>query len=91
MTTASLSVGPRVRRITLNAAGHTLSALLSAPDTPPRATVVALHGAGMSAGYFDGGAQPDAGHNISLGRTARAYHLRALAFFEECLPERDGP
>ena len=35
--------------------------------------------------------QPDAGHNISLGRTARAYHLRALAFFEECLPERDGP
>ncbi|MFF0299755.1 alpha/beta hydrolase [Streptomyces sp. NPDC004562] len=61
MTTASLSVGPRVRRITLNAAGHTLSALLSAPpDTPPRATVVALHGAGMSAGYFDGGAQPDA-------------------------------
>ncbi|MFE5920907.1 alpha/beta hydrolase [Streptomyces sp. NPDC056468] len=57
----SLSVGPRVRRITLDAAGHTLSALLSAPQsTPPRATVVALHGAGMSAGYFDGGAQPDA-------------------------------
>ncbi|MFJ8944366.1 alpha/beta hydrolase [Streptomyces sp. NPDC102395] len=61
MTTAPSTVGPRVRRITLNAAGHTLSALLSAPqDTPPRATVVALHGAGMSAGYFDGGAQPDA-------------------------------
>ncbi|MEU9453946.1 alpha/beta fold hydrolase [Streptomyces sp. NPDC048277] len=60
MGTASLSVGPRVRRITLDAAGHTLSALLSAPEGPPRATVVALHGAGMSAGYFDGGAQPDA-------------------------------
>ncbi|WP_327698575.1 alpha/beta hydrolase family protein [Streptomyces sp. NBC_00459] len=61
MTTASLSVGPRVRRITLDAAGHTLSALLSTPeDMPPRATVVALHGAGMSAEYFDGGAQPDA-------------------------------
>lgn len=29
--------------------------------------------------------QPDAGHNISLGRAARCYHLRALAFFEECL------
>lgn len=29
--------------------------------------------------------QPDAGHNISLGRAARSYHLRALAFFEECL------
>ena len=29
--------------------------------------------------------QPGAGHNISLGRAARCYHLRALAFFEECL------
>lgn len=29
--------------------------------------------------------QPGAGHNISLGRAARSYHLRALAFFEECL------
>ncbi|MEV0257293.1 alpha/beta fold hydrolase [Streptomyces sp. NPDC050732] len=30
--------------------------------------------------------QPQAGHNISLGWAARAYHLRALAFLEECLP-----
>ncbi|WP_409239854.1 alpha/beta hydrolase [Streptomyces sp. PA5.6] len=30
--------------------------------------------------------QPGAGHNISLGWAARAYHLRALAFLEECLP-----
>ncbi|MBL7253392.1 alpha/beta hydrolase [Paractinoplanes lichenicola] len=29
--------------------------------------------------------QPGAGHNISLGRAARTYHLRAFAFFEECL------
>jgi pimeloyl-ACP methyl ester carboxylesterase len=29
--------------------------------------------------------QPGAGHNISLGWAARCYHLRALAFFEECL------
>ncbi|WP_306318202.1 MULTISPECIES: alpha/beta fold hydrolase [unclassified Streptomyces] len=29
--------------------------------------------------------QPGAGHNISLGRTARAYHLRLLGFLEECL------
>ena len=29
--------------------------------------------------------QPGAGHNISLSRAARCYHLRALAFFEECL------
>ncbi|MGW7089774.1 alpha/beta hydrolase [Streptomyces sp. NPDC054871] len=28
--------------------------------------------------------QPDAGHNISLGWAARTYHLRALAFLEEC-------
>ncbi|WP_052852639.1 alpha/beta hydrolase [Streptomyces avicenniae] len=32
--------------------------------------------------------QPDAGHNISLGWAARAYHLRALAFLEECLAPR---
>lgn len=29
--------------------------------------------------------QRGAGHNISLGLAARCYHLRALAFFEECL------
>ncbi|CAL9655596.1 alpha/beta hydrolase [Streptomyces sp. enrichment culture] len=32
--------------------------------------------------------QPDAGHNISLGWAARAYHLRMLAFLEECLLRR---
>ncbi|MFJ1749686.1 alpha/beta hydrolase [Streptomyces sp. NPDC088116] len=48
-----------VRRITLDAAGVTLSALLSEPvDTPPRAVVVALHGGGMNAGYFAGPAHP---------------------------------
>ncbi|MGW6458444.1 alpha/beta hydrolase [Streptomyces sp. NPDC055078] len=31
---------------------------------------------------------PRAGHNISLGWAARSYHLRALAFLEECLVER---
>ncbi|MEV0276761.1 alpha/beta fold hydrolase [Streptomyces sp. NPDC050610] len=34
--------------------------------------------------------QPDAGHNISLGRAARCYHLRAFAFFEECLQSAAG-
>ncbi|MFE1248986.1 alpha/beta hydrolase [Streptomyces sp. NPDC058735] len=34
--------------------------------------------------------QPDAGHNISLGWTARAYHLRALGFAEECLWSREA-
>lgn len=32
--------------------------------------------------------QPGAGHNISLGWAARSYHLRALAFLEECLTAR---
>jgi pimeloyl-ACP methyl ester carboxylesterase len=49
-----------VRRIALKAAGVPLSALLSEPEgTAPRATVVAIHGAGMSAGYFHGQAHPD--------------------------------
>ncbi|WP_406168218.1 alpha/beta hydrolase [Streptomyces sp. NBC_00996] len=49
------------RRTVLDGAGVPLSALLALPeDAPPRATVVALHGAGMSGGYFDGSAHPDA-------------------------------
>jgi pimeloyl-ACP methyl ester carboxylesterase len=32
--------------------------------------------------------EPNAGHNISLGRTARAYHLRVFAFAEQCLARR---
>ncbi|MFF3325826.1 alpha/beta hydrolase [Streptomyces sp. NPDC002889] len=60
MTTATQAPSRGVRPITLDAAGVTLSALLREPEqTPPRATVVALHGAGMSAGYFDGQAHPD--------------------------------
>ncbi|MFJ9409719.1 alpha/beta hydrolase [Streptomyces sp. NPDC101393] len=54
----ALSAG--VRHITLDGAGITLSALLSEPEEgPPRAVVVAVHGGGMSAGYFDGQAHPD--------------------------------
>jgi pimeloyl-ACP methyl ester carboxylesterase len=59
-----------VRRLSLPAGDITLSALLAEPahagpshagssDAGPRATVVALHGSGMSAGYFDGQAHPD--------------------------------
>ncbi|MGW0845335.1 alpha/beta hydrolase [Streptomyces sp. NPDC002787] len=33
--------------------------------------------------------QPEAGHNISLGWAARSYHLRALAFLEDCLTARE--
>lgn len=31
---------------------------------------------------------PDTGHNVSLGRTAPAYHLGVLAFAEECIIAR---
>jgi hypothetical protein len=34
--------------------------------------------------------QPAAGHNISLGWAARAYHLGALAFAEQCLLRARG-
>ncbi|MES5817650.1 alpha/beta fold hydrolase [Streptomyces sp. RG80] len=33
--------------------------------------------------------QPDSGHNLSLGHTARAYHLRVLSFAEECAVARE--
>ncbi|MCX4674348.1 alpha/beta hydrolase [Streptomyces sp. NBC_01433] len=33
----------------------------------------------------------DAGHNISLGLAARSYHLRVLAFLEECLGRSRRP
>ncbi|MFH8842018.1 alpha/beta hydrolase [Streptomyces sp. NPDC017868] len=49
-----------VRPLLLEAAGLTLSGLLAEPaEAPPRATVVAVHGGGMRAGYFDGQAHPD--------------------------------
>lgn len=36
--------------------------------------------------------QPDAGHNISLGHTAPAYHAKVLAFVDECVGDRpDSP
>ena len=49
-----------VRPILLQTSGLALSGLLAEPpDGPPRATVVAVHGGGMRAGYFDGQAQAD--------------------------------
>src|SRR6202008_2625538 len=35
--------------------------------------------------------QPDAGHNISLGYTAPAYHATVLSFVEECVIARENP
>ncbi|MFE5301565.1 alpha/beta hydrolase [Streptomyces sp. NPDC056632] len=47
------------REITLDAAGIPLSGLLAEPrHGPPRAVVVAVHGGGMRAGYFDSRARP---------------------------------
>ncbi|OEJ34484.1 alpha/beta hydrolase [Streptomyces subrutilus] len=60
MSTAHEDLSPGVRRIVLDAGGTALSALLCEPaGGPARATVVAVHGAGMSAGYFDSQALPD--------------------------------
>lgn len=49
-----------VRPLLLQAEGFTLSGLLAEPPGgTPRATVVAVHGGGMRAGYFDGQAHTD--------------------------------
>ncbi|MFI7336336.1 alpha/beta hydrolase [Streptomyces sp. NPDC050085] len=61
---APSGVSPGVRRVTLTTEHRStpLSGLLAGPDPahgPSRALVVALHGGGMSAGYFDGQAHPD--------------------------------
>ncbi|MEU6140443.1 alpha/beta fold hydrolase [Streptomyces sp. NPDC047081] len=34
--------------------------------------------------------QPDSGHNLSLGHSARAYHLKVLSFAEECAVTREA-
>ncbi|WP_370374997.1 alpha/beta fold hydrolase [Streptomyces laculatispora] len=66
-----------VREITLDAGDVTLSALLAEPagDVPPRAVVVAVHGSGMRAGYFDSRALP----GLSLLRLGAALGYTVLA------------
>lgn len=51
----------------------------------PRPPVGALF---TAAGRVVVNRQPNTGHNISLGRTAPAYHLSVLAFAEECAVAR---
>ncbi|MFD4444198.1 alpha/beta hydrolase [Nocardia sp. NPDC058519] len=69
-------LSPGVHRITLDAAGIPISGLLSTPALAlPRATIVALHGAGMSAAYFHGRAHPD----VSLLSTATRLGYAVLA------------
>ncbi|MFE9770050.1 alpha/beta hydrolase [Streptomyces sp. NPDC005808] len=59
-------MSPGVRPVVLEAGPCRLSALVSQPQGAPRATVVAVHGGGMRAGYFDGQAHPDVSL-LSLG------------------------
>lgn len=82
---------PGVRRVTIDANGVTLSALLSEPaQSPPRAMVVALHGGGMTAGYFDGQAHPAVSLltlGASLGFTVLAIDRPGYGSSAERLPE----
>ncbi|MFD6435308.1 alpha/beta hydrolase [Streptomyces venezuelae] len=48
-----------VRAVVLDAGGLALSGLWCEPAAPPRALIVAVHGGGMSAGYFHGQARPE--------------------------------
>ena len=59
----------------LRAGSVELSGLLAEPETEPRALVLALHGGGMTAGYFHGYAHPD----LSLLRLGRRLGFTVLA------------
>nr|WP_179342218.1 alpha/beta fold hydrolase [Streptomyces sp. alain-838] len=56
-------------------------------DPRSLASVAALF---TAAPFVESVVERGAGHNISLGLTARAYHLRVLAFAEQCLAVRGG-
>lgn len=83
-----------VRRITLDAAGLPLSALLSEPPGgSPRAVVVAVHGGGMNAGYFDCRAHPQQSMltlGASLGHTVLAVDRPGYRHSAARLPEGQG-
>lgn len=83
------------RRITLDAAGVALSALLSEPaGVPPRAVVVALHGGGMNAGYFAAPADPSLSLlslGSSLGFTVLALDRPGYRTSAARLPAGLGP
>ncbi|WP_079032093.1 alpha/beta hydrolase [Streptomyces specialis] len=90
MPTPTLDASPGVRRVTLDPAGVTLSGLLIEPEGPPRAAVVALHGGGMSAGYFDGQAHPSTSLlalGASLGYTVLAVDRPGYGHSAAQLPE----
>ncbi|MEU4266332.1 alpha/beta hydrolase [Streptomyces sp. NPDC026092] len=79
-----------MRSITLDAAGVPLSALLAEPAGPPRAVVVAIHGGGMSAGYFDSRATPGLSLlelGARLGYSVLAVDRPGYRASAPCLPE----
>lgn len=56
-------------------------------DTSAMEEIAALF---SGTGRFTVHRQPDAGHNMSLGHTAPAYHAKVLSFAEECVAARSG-
>jgi pimeloyl-ACP methyl ester carboxylesterase len=57
-------------------------------DPPALAEIAAMFSA---ATRFVINEQSGAGHNLSLGHTAAAYHLKVLSFAEECVVAREVP
>jgi pimeloyl-ACP methyl ester carboxylesterase len=72
--------GPHVEEFRLEVEGATLSGLRALPVTPPRAMIVAIHGLGMHAGYFDTRTAP----GLSL------LELAAGAGYAVWAPDRPG-
>ncbi|WP_406864162.1 alpha/beta hydrolase [Streptomyces sp. HUAS MG47] len=89
---ATGTLSPGVRAVRLDCGdGIALSALISEPASQtPRATVVALHGGGMRAGYFDGQAHPDVSLltlGARLGYTVIAVDRPGYGLSAERLPQ----
>jgi pimeloyl-ACP methyl ester carboxylesterase len=74
-TVVAAEVDEDVEPVVLHAGQVELSGLLAVPESPPRALVLALHGGGMTAGYFHGRAHPD----LSLLRLGRDLGFSVLA------------
>lgn len=94
MPPATEPVAPEVRPVTLDADGVPVSALLAEPvRMPARAVVVAVHGTGMRAGYFDSQAHP--GHSLlrlgaRLGYTVLAVDRPGYGASAAALPDGQG-
>lgn len=87
-------LSPGVRPVSVDADGVTLSGLMSEPaDGSVRAVIVALHGGGMNAGYFDGQAHPDVSLlalGARLGYTVLALDRPGYGASLGCFPRGQG-